>query len=154
MQSGALRGGGGGCPPASRRRSRSRRPRRPAVDNPRPPNTRSDHKRLPVVWNRSLPRNLDLTDLTVALTYDIVDFASDIALEAANGFELRVALADPPVNRRVWAGVGSRAADDNNVQGAVGRTIPAAIQAMPGDLSRRCRHGTDSAQGGKSRLRL
>jgi hypothetical protein len=59
-------------------------------------NTRSDHKRLPVVWNRSLPRNLDLTDLTVALTYDIVDFASDIALEAANGFELRVALADPP----------------------------------------------------------
>ena len=82
----------------------------------RPPNTRSDHKRLPVVWNRSLRRNLDLTDLAVALTYDIVDFASDIALEAANGFELRVALADPPFNIRLCARVGSQPADGNNVQ--------------------------------------
>src|SRR5258708_14015388 len=135
MQSGALRGGGGGCPPAGRRRGRSRRPRRPAVDNPRPPNTRSDPKRLPVVWNRSLRGNLDLTDLTVALTYDIVDFASDIALEAANGFELRVTLADPPFNIRLCARIGSQPADGDDVQRAVGRTIPAAVQALPVDLA-------------------
>src|ERR1700724_4279748 len=67
------------------------------------------------VWNSSLSRNLDLTDLMVALTYDIVDFASDIALEAANGFELRVALADPPFNIRLCARVGSQPADGNNV---------------------------------------
>src|SRR5260370_651760 len=124
MQSGALQGGGSGLPTASRRRGRSRRPRRPAVDNPRPPNTRSDHKRLPVVWNRSLPRNLELTDLTVALTYDLVDFASDIALEAANGFELRVALADPPVNIRLCGRVRSPPGRRKNGPRRCGRPDP------------------------------
>src|SRR5260370_33870189 len=121
MQSGALQGGGSGLPTASRRRGRSRRPRRPAVDNPRPPNTRSDHKRLPVVWNRSLPRNLDLTDLTVALTYDIVDFASDIALEAANGCKLRVALAAPQVTIRVCLRFGAQTLDRTTMHRAGGR---------------------------------
>ncbi|CAB3775132.1 hypothetical protein LMG29542_08514 [Paraburkholderia humisilvae] len=44
--------------------------------------------RAPVVWNRSFPCNLDLTDLTVALADDVVHFASDVALEAADGFQL------------------------------------------------------------------
>jgi hypothetical protein len=37
--------------------------------------------------------NLGLADLAVSLSYDVVDFASDIAFKAAYGFELGVSLA-------------------------------------------------------------
>lgn len=95
---------------------------------------------------------MHLRDLAVSLSNDVIDFAGDIALETADRFKLRMPLADAFVDVGLCASVGSQATDGNDVQGAVGRAIPAAIQSMSRDLTRRRRDGAYATKGGEAGL--
>jgi hypothetical protein len=74
---------------------------------------------------------LGLIDLLLTPHDDAEDFSGDIALQTANGFQLRVPGSDAFGNVGLGARVQSQPPDRDNVDGAVGRAITASVQSVP-----------------------
>jgi len=91
-------------------------------------------------------------DLSISPPYDVIDFATDIALEAAYGFQFRVALAEALAEVGFGSRIHSQSADSDDMQRTVGGTIPTTVKAMPGHFPRGGRYGTDPAQGREAGL--
>ena len=65
-----------------------------------------------------------------------------------------MALGDAPCDVGLGAGIGSKPADGDDVQRAVGSAVAAAVEAMAGGLAGRGRHRADAAECGEAGLGL
>src|SRR5690242_9824906 len=91
--------------------------------------------------------NLELVDLAMALPEEGEELARDVALEAADGLELRVALSDAPGDVSLGPRVCPQPADGDDVQGAVCCPVAAAVEAMAVGLAGRGWDRADAAEG-------
>ena len=71
-----------------------------------------------------------LVDLASTLSDEREDFAGDVALQAANGLELGVALGDALCDIGLGFGVGPKPADGDDVQRAVGGPVAASVKNL------------------------
>lgn len=69
---------------------------------------------------------------------EVVDLASQVAFQAPNGFQFRVAFAGFLLYVGLGFRVESNAADDGQMQGSVGLAVTAAIEAVALGHARRC----------------
>ena len=92
----------------------------------------------------------ELIDLASALADEGEDLACDVALDAANGLEFGVALGDTLGDVSLGPGVGSKAADGDDVQRAVGSAVAAAVQTMSSCLAGGGRDRTYAAEGSEA----
>src|SRR4051794_34438640 len=91
-------------------------------------------------------------DLAPALADEREHLTGDVALHAANGLELGMAIGDALGNVGLRPGLGPKSADGDDVQGAVGGPITAAVQAVAGGLAGGGRDRAHAAQGSKAGL--
>src|SRR5919197_4109359 len=91
-----------------------------------------------------------LVDLASTLADEQEDFARNVALQAPDGFELGVALGDAPCDISLRSGVGPKPADGDDVQGAVGRPVAAAVEAVAACLAGRSWDRAGAAEGGEA----
>lgn len=75
---------------------------------------------------------------------DVKDFASDIALETADGLKLGMSFIKSFGNICLRAAIGSQASNGNDMQRAVGRPVTTAVQTMYGYFARGSRYRTDA----------
>src|SRR5215204_3947484 len=94
-----------------------------------------------------------LIDLPVTPRDDVEDLAGDVAFEGADSIEFGVPSSDPLCDVGLRRRIGSKPADGDDMQGAVGGAIATSVEPMPDCLSGRSRNGTDPAEGGEARLR-
>ena len=71
-----------------------------------------------------------LRNLLSALSYQRVDFMRDIPFEAADGFQLGAPFGDFPGNVRFGSRIRAQPPYRNDMQGAVGGAVSAAVQAV------------------------
>jgi len=71
----------------------------------------------------------------------VVDLACDVALEATHDFELGLSLGGASLRVCAGARAVAQAADSDEVQGAVGLTVTAVVEAVTDGLARGGRDG-------------
>jgi hypothetical protein len=66
-------------------------------------------------------------DFTLPSLDDVEDFAGNVAFETTDGFEFGVPFSEASGNVLLGTGIGSQAADRNNVERAVRSSIATAV---------------------------
>ena len=90
--------------------------------------------------------NLGLADGALLLVADEAeDLAGNVALHAADGFQLGVALDNTPRHVVLGPLVSTEATHCNDVERAVRRAVATAVEAVPRDLAGRRRNGAHPA---------
>ena len=82
----------------------------------------------------------------------VVDLAGDVAFQAADDLPARLAFCLAFLGVLDGGLVVEHANRSDAPQGVVGLAVPAAVEAVPYGLSRRCLDGACAAQGGERRF--
>src|SRR5689334_21773763 len=94
--------------------------------------------------------NAGLVDLLVSLPDEGEHLSSNVSFQASDDLELGMALCDAPGPVGLGFLIRAKSADGDDVQRAVGSAVAAAVESMPGRLTGRSRHGTDTTERGKA----
>lgn len=112
----------------------------------------SEVHRKPRTLFRSSSGDAGGVDLLMALHDEGDDLTGEVAF-GADGAELGMPIGNAPGDELPRPLISPQPTDRDDMRGAIGAAVAAAVQAMPDCLAGRCRNGTDTAKRGDAGFR-